>query len=196
MNAVPTALAAVLAGTVGLAALPTVNAQEISPAHYRMGSMSGHQMPPGHGGMNGRMGGPAAGPMIGLVCTHEGASRLETVFDHLAQQLEPTDEQTPLFEDFKTAALAAQTVFADACMAARDNRPDDLVEAVKNRRTMLSAQIDAIDSVLPSFEALYDSLTDAQKLMLVRMRPGPAQQRPGPMHERWDGGRGGPEELR
>ncbi len=195
MKPVPMALAAALAGTVSLAAAPTVYAEEISPAHYRMGPGHGGHMQP-DGNRFGHAGSPAGGPLVALVCTEQGASRLEAVFDRVAQGLDLTDEQTSAFEDFKTASLAAQTAFADACMAVRDDRPDDLVEAVRNRRTVLSAQIEAIDSVLPSFEALYDSLTDAQKLMLVRMRPGPAQQRPGSMHERWDGGRQGPEELR
>lgn len=193
MRPLPTAFAAVLAGTIGLAVMPSVQAQDIEPAHYRMGPAHSRHMQPDREHFGAR-GDRAGGPLAGLMCTEDGAGRLEAVLDRVAERLGLGDTQTPLFEDFRTASLTAQTTFADACMAVHDETPDDLVQAIRARQALLAARLEAVDSVLPSFEALYDSLTDAQKLALVRMRPG-APHGFGPNHERWHG-REGPEELR
>jgi hypothetical protein len=110
------------------------------------------------------------GGIAGLICSTDGATRLETRLGDLATQLKLTNEQQPLFDDYKAAALTAQTSFAEACAmvqpAATGTGPDALT-MMKNRQIRQTASLEALNAVLPSFEALYDSLDDTQKAALL-----------------------------
>lgn len=161
MKLIQTTLAAALTAGGLFAAVPAANAQQLTPAHFRHGQMS---MP--HDGMM-----PGRGAdLLRMACSAQGGERLEAALNAAAGRLDLTDEQTPLFEDFRTAALSAQTAFADECVAATQEAPADIVDGIRARQTLLTAQVAAIDSALPAFEAFYDSLTDRQKLQLVAMR--------------------------
>lgn len=168
-----TIIAAMGIALTGIAAAAPASAQEIEQAHFRQGPGQQFQQHQDERferrGEEGRLG--AGGlALVAMACSPEGGTMLETRIDAAAEQLDLSDEQSSLYDDFKTAALSAHTQFAETCAAVIDDRPDDLVEALRTRQAMLTARLDAIDSVLPSFEALYDSLTDAQKLELVKMR--------------------------
>ena len=63
--------------------------------------------------------------LAGIACGPGFADRLETRLDRIGKRLDLTTAQQPLFEAFRTTALAAQTEFADACAAAR---PGDRAE--------------------------------------------------------------------
>lgn len=114
-----------------------------------------------------------AGP-IHFVCSDEAAGRIETGLSRMADRLELTDAQTASFDSFKTATLSAQAEFAEACVdfkPAERGQADsdtDLVDRLNNRQAMMSAQLSAMEDVMPEFEAFFDSLTDEQK---EQMRP-------------------------
>jgi len=114
------------------------------------------------------------GGIAGLICSADGAARLETRLAELATQLKLTTEQQPLFDTYKTAALSAQTGFADACpqpkaTADKSATPPDALTMLQHRQARATAELEAINAVLPSLEALYASLTDTQKADLVAL---------------------------
>jgi len=118
-----------------------------------------------HRGERGQRGGIA-----GLICSTDGATQLETRLADIATKLALTAEQQPLFDAYRTAALTAQTSFAESCATlqpaiAPATAPDALT-VLKDRQARQTAELDALNAVLPSFEALYNSLTDAQKATL------------------------------
>lgn len=134
-------------------------------------------MGPSHGGGEAQARGPARGgfPLLALTCAPDAAERFEAVLGAAGERLDLTDEQNVAFEDFRTAALAAQTGFSDTCAAFATVEGDDEVEAdlidrLTRRQLMLSAQVDAMDDVLPALETFYDSLSDEQKAGLTPQR--------------------------
>ncbi len=105
-----------------------------------------------------------------LTCNADAASQLQTRLDGVAAQLALTPEQAPLFDAYKTAALTAQTSFADACgqIQAGDNgTAQDLLTHMRTRQALASAELDGLNATLPSFEAFYNSLNDQQKAQLA-----------------------------
>lgn len=110
------------------------------------------------------------GGIAGLICSTDGAAQLETRLADIATKLALTAEQQPLFDAYRSAALTAQTSFAEACAslqpAAAPTTPPDAVSVLQARQARQTAELDALNAVLPSFEALYNSLTDAQKAVL------------------------------
>jgi hypothetical protein len=186
MNTLPkTALAALVAGTLGLTAVvPTAFAQEAAPQqpqvrHHRMfdGNMNHpgfkhrnfHRMPMARAGM-GPMG--LGGGLVNLACSPRGAEALEIAFVRASYRLDLTDTQQPLFDDLKTAALDAQKDFADTCKAARPDAAAkaDPLAAYKARVAVATARVDALNTVMPKFEAFVGSLDDAQKAKLMPQR--------------------------
>ncbi|CAN7666572.1 Spy/CpxP family protein refolding chaperone [Devosia sp. LjRoot16] len=119
-----------------------------------------------HRGERGQRGGIA-----GLICSTDGATQLETRLADIATKLALTAEQQPLFEAYRTATLTAQTSFAESCAtlqpATAPTTPPDALTVLKDRQARQTAELDALNAVLPSFEALYNSLTDAQKAALM-----------------------------
>lgn len=114
------------------------------------------------------------GGIAGLICSADGAARLEARLADLATQLKLTTEQQPLYDAYQAAALSAQTSFADACpqpmsAAEKPGTPPDALTMLQHRQARATAELDAINAVLPSFEALYASLTDAQKVELTAL---------------------------
>jgi hypothetical protein len=160
-----TALAALLAAAISSTAIvPAALAQDgakvtIEQTHFR---------PEGRMMMRMERG---PGAFLDLVCAPDGAEALEIALVRLDHRLELTDTQRPLFDTFKTSALTAQTSFADKCDAAAPAKDaataPDLVDRLKARIAIDTARLEALNTVLPDFEALFDSLTDAQKSKLV-----------------------------
>lgn len=110
------------------------------------------------------------GQILALVCSERGADRLEHMLLNIEQRTDPTGDQQPLYDTFKSAALDAQTDFAAACSAARPDSEQaadtDLVDRLQARLDVQQAHLDAMNAVLPSFVAFYDSLSDEQKQAL------------------------------
>lgn len=118
-------------------------------------------------GERGHRGGPRGG-MMQLVCSDQGAARIEKALDRVNSRITLTDEQQALFETFKSTALSAQTEFADNCVAPTRGQGTDVVERLKNRQSNMTATVAAMDDVIPALEAFYDGLTDEQK---AEMKP-------------------------
>ena len=116
--------------------------------------------------------GIAQGGLVHFMCSDNGAPRVEIALNNLSDRLTLDDDQTALFDAFKTSALTAQTAYADACETPVATARTQLspVELMQLRATNDSANIAAIESVLPSLEAFYNSLTDDQKASLTPVR--------------------------
>src|SRR5690606_20600936 len=78
------------------------------------------------------------------------------------------------YDAFRTAAIAAQSDFTAACTEARPGEPGtaqgDLVDRLTTRHELARAQVAAMDTVLPAFEAFFASLSDEQKQALEPRR--------------------------
>jgi hypothetical protein len=188
-----TAIVALTAGLMGLgAAAPAATAQQ-APMQPNAGmtqpGQPGMHMPRQgrnfhfrQGRANLRMGdhmgrGRRGGALLDLVCSPRGAERLEVALVRLSYRVELTAEQQPLYDDLRTAALTAQTQFADACDAARPQpsasatpAPADPVAALRSRLDLEKAHTAALESVLPKFEAFWNSLSEEQKAQLQPQR--------------------------
>lgn len=168
-----------LAGLMGLTALAPGAYAQSAPAAPAAPSVA---QPDDNGGMRAD-GGPRGkrpgehrdagqrGGIAGVICSTDGATQLETRLADIATKLALTAEQQPLFDAYRTAALTAQTSFAESCAklqpaTATPATPADALTQLKNRQARETARLDALNAVLPSFEALYNSLTDAQKAVL------------------------------
>jgi hypothetical protein len=169
-----------LAAVMGLTALAPAYAQSApatpdAPAVTQPDDKGG--MRPGKGDRPGEHKRGERGGIAGLICSTDGAAQLETRLADIAAKLALTAEQQPLFDAYRTAALTAQTSFAEACAtlqpAAAPTTPPDAVTTLKDRQAHETAELDALNAVLPSFEALYHSLTDAQKAELIPLVGGP-----------------------
>ncbi|HQZ13140.1 MAG TPA: Spy/CpxP family protein refolding chaperone [Devosia sp.] len=125
------------------------------------------------------MRGGQRGGLLSLVCAPNGADQLEHTLLSISQRVSPTAEQQPLFDTLKSTALTAQTNFADTCAKIRPPvaaatattpapaaTPPNLAERLKNRLAIETAQVQAMTTIVPAFDAFYGSLTDAQKLAL------------------------------
>lgn len=177
------AIAALLAASVGVTAMTPAafaqgnSAQKAPGFEQGTGQFRAHDR---HEGMrNGFDGG-----LVDLVCSDQGAERLEIAFVRLSHRVALTAEQTPLFEALKTAALTAQTSFSDTCKSAlpaagANAAKPDLVERLKTSLKLDEARIAALAKLLPPFEAFYGSLTADQKAKLDMPRFG--------MHDQFDG---------
>ena len=164
----------VFAGIMGLTALvPSVYAQDLgapkdAPPIAQPDDKGGLRP---DGGPRGERPGERGG-IAGMICSTDGATQLETRLADIATKLALTAEQQPLFDAYRTAALTAQTSFAESCAklqpaaTATPATPPDALTVLKDRQARQTAELDALNAVLPSFEALYNSLTDAQKAVL------------------------------
>lgn len=175
-------LATALASVMGLTALvPGVYAQTApaapdAPAVAQTNGNGGDRGPKGDrlGDRPGEHRGERGG-VAGLICSTDGATQLETKLTDVATKLALTAEQQPLFDAYRTAALAAQTSFAEACATVQpaatgtDATPPDALDVLKDRQVRQTAELDALNAVLPSFEALYNSLTDTQQAVLMQL---------------------------
>lgn len=193
-------LATALASIMGITALvPGVYAQSgpaapDAPAVAQPGDNGGAR--PDHGPKGDRRG-EHGGGIAGLICSTDGATQLETRLTDIATKLALTAEQQPLFDAYRTAALTAQTTFAETCATVQPaatgtpTTPPDAITVLKDRQVRQTAELDALNAVLPSLEALYNSLTDAQKAVLAPLvgpQHGPDH---GPRGEDFGGERGG-----
>lgn len=145
----------------------------------RMGQMGDHDR---------REGGPGRGGFIRLMCSEDGAARLELMLNHMDDRITLTDEQKALYDTFKTQALAAQTQYADSCTQPTRGPGTDIVDRLKTGQENMKALVSAMDTVIPAFEAFHDSLTDAQK---AEMQPQRGQGRWGDRDGDRDGRRQG-----
>jgi hypothetical protein len=126
--------------------------------------------------------------LLAFGCSDRGADRLEHTLLAIEQRTDVTTAQRPLFDEFQSAAKAAQADFAAACVATRPGKGErdslDLAERLNMRFEVGKAQVAAMEAVLPAFTAFYASLSDEQKAALEPRRK---------RHRRDFGMTGGPE---
>jgi LTXXQ motif family protein len=204
------ALAALLAGSIGVAGLvPTYadsaapdNQTAPSPSQPSPGQPSALPHPgrgfPGPWGMwRGQRSMSARGgsPLLRLACSDRGTEALDLAFVRVKYELKLTAEQQPLFDTLHTAALADQKSFADTCKAAVDDGvapgKKTLLDRMQTELALDSAKVTALSDVVPKFKAFYDSLSDQQKADLQHLRPGRArfgQWQQGPWGQGWGQG--------
>ncbi|MDR3472457.1 MAG: Spy/CpxP family protein refolding chaperone [Devosia sp.] len=184
-----TALAALLAGSLGAVALapaafaegPAAPAATLpavpAPAEEMAAAGNGPGgFGPPMGGMMGRFGmrDDAGGPqalragLLDFVCGDRGAEALEIAFVRINYAVKPTTDQAPLLDALKTTALADQKKVADTCQTAlQDNAgTSTMLDRLQTRLTLDNARVAALTDVLPKFKAFYDSLTADQKAKL------------------------------
>lgn len=166
-------LATAIAGSLALTAL--------APAAYADNRGQGMRKHDGKGeygehmrGQMGQRGQGGPGGFIGLMCSERGAERLETALNFVGGKLTLTDEQQTLLDNLKTAALTAQTEYADSCITGPRDGSGNVVDRIKHRQSNMQAQIAAMDDVIPALEAFYDSLTEEQQAAL---KQGPRGER-------------------
>ena len=115
--------------------------------------------------------GLAQGGLVHFVCSDNGAPRVEIALNNLSDRLTLDADQTSLFEAFKTSALTAQTAYADSCETPVATAGTlDPVELMQLHAANDTANVAAIESVLPSLEAFYNSLSDEQKANFTLQR--------------------------
>jgi len=200
-SVVTAAVAALLAGGMSVGALGTAFAQDAAsppaqsqPAAGPQQGQAGQWHGPGrrHMGHLGNRGGFHRGGgvgMLALACGDRGAEALEIAFVHLYYSVKPTDAQQPLFDTLKTAALADQKTFAQACqgaMAKAGGQQPTMLDRLQDRLTLEQARATALGDIVPKFKAFYDSLSADQKAKLDQ----PHHRRFG-MQRRVDGQQGG-----
>ena len=160
------ALAALVVTTLGFAAVPALAQDTAGPVAVKADRQIHRVMR--DGGM-----GRGAG-FLNLVCSDRGAEELEVALVRLSHRLDLTADQTALFDTFKTTALTTQTSFTDECTAVMPDKAaaakPDLLERLKSGLKLEEARLEALNTVLPDFEAFYGSLTDAQKADLFPHR--------------------------
>lgn len=129
------------------------------------------------------------GALMMLACSPRGTEALDTLLLHLSYKLDVTADQKPLFDTFREKALTTETSFADTCKSdmapATAGTPPDFLTRLKARLTIDQARLTALNDVLPSFEALYNSLTDAQKAALLPDRGPGMGMGDHPFGQRW-----------
>jgi hypothetical protein len=164
-------IAALVAATIALGAAAPALAQDQGPQGPR-GDVAFRMDRDGpRHEARGQQGQGMRGGLLALVCSERGGDRLEHMLLNLTQRTNPTGDQVALYDALKAAAMSAQADFAKACEAARPagdtaaNR--DIVDAMKARLDIEVAHVAAMSSVLPAFEAFYDSLSDEQKQALA-----------------------------
>lgn len=155
------ALAATLVGTLAVSAIaPAAYAQEANNdgpkaenKQERKGKGEFRPVRGGHGFLN-------------FICATEGADRLDKALEIMAIRLDVTDEQRPAFDDLKTAALTAQSDFAESCAPLKEAKPEGAADKMAHRVAMMELHLESMNSVLPAFEAFYDGLSDDQKAQI------------------------------
>ena len=160
----------VLAGLAGVVALASLGAGVLSAASPSPVAGDGPQALAwqargGHWERHGRMGPAFCGPnrderierMVGMV---EGFANF-------------TAEQQPAWEKLRDSVRSASGKLDTACGAMRGTGRDAPPPArLAGLETMLSAGLDAVREVRPSFDAFYATLNDKQKAAIDRLIEG------------------------
>lgn len=191
-----TAMVALMTATLGLSAAAPAFAQDAAAAPQTQtdnhggkgpgenGDHGGHhdQSGPGHDDHGPGKGGPRGengrgGPHGMLDLNNPDAVEIGLV--RLSQRIDLTPEQQPLFDTYKTAAMAAATKFSGVIEGLRPAAPvegqtpvrPEISEMLANRITVTTAELDALKAVQPSAAAFFDSLTAEQLAELMPQRP-------------------------
>jgi len=88
----------------------------------------------------------------------------------LAAKLNLTDQQRPVFAKWQQAKLETSARERDACLkvSPKPGQPPTLLERDSMDESMMSIKIQGLQSNRPALQALYETLTPAQKSILDR----------------------------
>lgn len=199
------AIAALAVVAMAMAAIPAAQANDHGQGRQfdRHNEMRGDARGPDRAMRGENRGGPGMGMrggqgrpsmLLAFSCAPRAAEGLEIGLVRLSHRLDLTDDQQPLFDAFRTAALTAQTGLGDHCetlrpspAAAQATTPADPIQSIRDRLSVESARIAAIESVLPDYEALVNSLSEEQSSLLAPR----GRERVGDMRSERGGNRGG-----
>ena len=165
------AIAALLTAASGLAAaVPAFAGEHRSSMERQIG---GH--PDRHGGGGRNHEGRRGGNMGNFLSFERGGEALEIALVRLSYRLDLTQAQQPLFDELRTAALAAATTYADAVADARIqssdcNASENLTDVHKQHIAIETAHLTGLTSVEPALTASLASLTPEQQASLQPAR--------------------------
>jgi hypothetical protein len=105
------------------------------------------------------------------LCKQPGSGVTAWPFAEIERKLDLNDAQKHLLGDVRAAARQAEGVFKASCpsQAAFPLTPPGRLQAMTAR---LSATLEAVDTVRPSLDAFYNSLSDEQKERFNELGPG------------------------
>lgn len=188
MKTLPAAiLATLMTTTLALGIIVPTSAQD-APASAPMAQ-------PHHGGKDfGHFSRPMQRGNGDFLNVQRGAEAVEVGLVRLAHRLDLTDDQKPLLDALKAAALTAATDFEAVIKDLRPTPPTPPTDASsaeappapdfsKNLDTRIAigkANVTALEAIKPSYDAFFGSLTDDQKAKLT--------ERPDNAHSRGDRG--------
>lgn len=160
-----TAIAALLTATIGASSVLPVFAQEA----LAQATTNAAQPQPDASAPARFRGAARGGDMLNF---SRGAEAIEIALVRLSHRTELTAEQQPLFDAFRTAALAAAEVAAASIDPIRT--PAGETEAQKtpaqrlaDRIALTRAHLQALEAVQPAATAFFNSLTDDQLAQLA-----------------------------
>ena len=111
-------------------------------------------------------------------------ARAVGAMSYLETRLALSDRQRPLFDRWKRDRLESAKAHDGECATVQLPGPQgSAVDKMKLRERMLKERLDDLQGQMPSFEALYASLSDEQKHVLDGFHRGGMQGRMGGWHE-------------
>ena len=141
--------------------------------------------------------------LVGPLCRGNAAEKADLMMVRLQYKINPTEAQTPAFDELKTAVKSAAEKVAATCpqkpdrtAAGGDDKSEKpgrkpITERLADTEARLTAMLEGVKTIRPAAEKLYASLDDAQKAAVSDMGRGKGGKW-GRHHKRWDrdGGRG------
>lgn len=107
------------------------------------------------------------------MCT-ERYAHMSGHLGYLEAKLDLTEQQRPAFNKWRQALLDAANKARSTCLAAapKGDTPPTVLERETMMETMLSARLATLQATKPALQALYDSLTPAQRAVFDRPHGG------------------------
>jgi hypothetical protein len=186
--------ATLMTSTLALGAIAPATAQDAPPpARETSAPAPAQAFPHPH-----RHVGSGAGDLLRF---NRGAEAIEVSLVRLSHRLDLTDEQKTLLEDLKTASLSAAGEFETATKDLRPTPPapgavadaakappaPDFSKNLDARIALGKANVAALETIKPSYDAFFSSLSDEQKAQLT---PAPRDRDGRPGQRGRDGKRG------
>ena len=103
------------------------------------------------------------------VCSDDAAQLADWPIERISEVVQPTDAQRPALEELRAASAKAIDVLKAGCPKHLPSIPTGRLAAMESRlQTMLAA----VQTVRPSLERFYQSLSDEQKARFNAIAPG------------------------
>lgn len=107
------------------------------------------------------------------LCSGQTAGLTDWPIERIAQTIEPNDAQRAALDELKTATAKALDVLNASCPSELPSTPTGRIEAMRQR---LAGMLEAVRTLLPAMEKLYQSLDDEQKARFNALNPDEGQQ--------------------